>query len=498
MVPTKGKGLYTLRLCNSLLRRISKTSEPQFCGKILVFLSSTFPLTERSAVNLRGHVNLDHPILLDAAVQHSGESSVVDWVEVNKILRDKKEEERNSYFQSIQGLDLKPLVHTLSILVEEQDLPYNFYQAFWLFQDFCKNGLCLASEASTCQVKVPASLEVPEETTFKPLLNVGTPSTLEATQPIVFVFWPLFVQLVDLILTLFRQLRETALSGDSLNFPVDSLKPYEFVSPYYLASKKLLQFQLKDPKFHIRCILEFSIVFAGFSRHFKARNDKSFEEQVEFLEKEFQKTLDLLDLYGVDSDSITRLIKEECQWDQWKKQGCPAYEQYQTEAEKDIVMTNPIVTVPERTLSPISDLLGDAVVPITKDVALERIRTRFLPRPSAIAYLEPLREQLKPDSGIEREYRLDNQALFISTAMRLILRDPNYNLLDSIVEKETKENDQTMENNKLQRSSVISARRIVFDFLYKKYPELQGTKTCISGNNDEDMMDFFSEALTQK
>lgn len=43
-------------MCNALLRRLSKTHNSVFCGKILVFLSFTFSLSERSAVNLTGKV----------------------------------------------------------------------------------------------------------------------------------------------------------------------------------------------------------------------------------------------------------------------------------------------------------------------------------------------------------------------------------------------------------------------------------------------------------
>ncbi|ORX59995.1 hypothetical protein BCR36DRAFT_579443 [Piromyces finnis] len=60
MLPTKGKGLILLRFCNELLRRVSKTENTVLCGKILMFLASVFPLTERSGVNLRGDFDSDN------------------------------------------------------------------------------------------------------------------------------------------------------------------------------------------------------------------------------------------------------------------------------------------------------------------------------------------------------------------------------------------------------------------------------------------------------
>lgn len=49
--------LIVLRICNSLLRKLSKTCNTEFCGRILTFLSSVYPLTEKSALNAVGLVN---------------------------------------------------------------------------------------------------------------------------------------------------------------------------------------------------------------------------------------------------------------------------------------------------------------------------------------------------------------------------------------------------------------------------------------------------------
>lgn len=56
-MPGRGKGLILLRLCNKLLRRLSAETNNVFCGRILMFLANSFPLGERSGVNLRGDFN---------------------------------------------------------------------------------------------------------------------------------------------------------------------------------------------------------------------------------------------------------------------------------------------------------------------------------------------------------------------------------------------------------------------------------------------------------
>eukprot|EP00850_Spirogloea_muscicola_P001667 SM000006S19432 [mRNA] locus=s6:733374:739060:+ [translate_table: standard] len=53
---SRGK-LLMLRTCNLLLRRLSKTYDVVFCGRILMFLTHFFPLSERSGVNVKGAFN---------------------------------------------------------------------------------------------------------------------------------------------------------------------------------------------------------------------------------------------------------------------------------------------------------------------------------------------------------------------------------------------------------------------------------------------------------
>ncbi|KAF3205744.1 hypothetical protein TWF191_001764 [Orbilia oligospora] len=62
---TKGKGIILLRLCNELLRRLSKSEDTVFCGRIFVFLTKSFPLSERSGVNLRGEFHVENKTTFD-------------------------------------------------------------------------------------------------------------------------------------------------------------------------------------------------------------------------------------------------------------------------------------------------------------------------------------------------------------------------------------------------------------------------------------------------
>lgn len=43
-----------------LLRRLSRTQQTVFCGRILLFLAKFFPITERSGLNVISEFNLDN------------------------------------------------------------------------------------------------------------------------------------------------------------------------------------------------------------------------------------------------------------------------------------------------------------------------------------------------------------------------------------------------------------------------------------------------------
>lgn len=70
-----------LRSCNDLLRRLSKSQNTVFCGRILIFLARFFPLFERSGLNLISEFNHENSIQIsheDEGVFEQGNSSIVE------------------------------------------------------------------------------------------------------------------------------------------------------------------------------------------------------------------------------------------------------------------------------------------------------------------------------------------------------------------------------------------------------------------------------------
>ena len=56
----KQKQLVILRSCNELLRRLSRAEDTAFCGRVFIFMFQSFPLGDRSSVNLRGEYHVEN------------------------------------------------------------------------------------------------------------------------------------------------------------------------------------------------------------------------------------------------------------------------------------------------------------------------------------------------------------------------------------------------------------------------------------------------------
>ena len=54
-----------LRSCNELLRRLSRAEDTAFCGRVFIFLFQSFPLGDKSSVNLRGEYHIENVTTFD-------------------------------------------------------------------------------------------------------------------------------------------------------------------------------------------------------------------------------------------------------------------------------------------------------------------------------------------------------------------------------------------------------------------------------------------------
>ncbi|XP_015588644.1 THO complex subunit 1 [Cephus cinctus] len=96
-----------LRMCNDLLRRLSRSQQTVFCGRILLFLAKFFPFSERSGLNIVSEFNLENHTEFGT---EKSEEDVLDHISEDD---DKLE--------------------------AKIPIDYNLYRKFWALQDFFRN-----------------------------------------------------------------------------------------------------------------------------------------------------------------------------------------------------------------------------------------------------------------------------------------------------------------------------------------------------------------------
>lgn len=79
----KAKNLIILRACNELLRRLSRAEDTVFCGRVFIFLFQSFPLGDRSSVNLRGEYHVENVTVFED-VPPRAESELENGMEVDQ------------------------------------------------------------------------------------------------------------------------------------------------------------------------------------------------------------------------------------------------------------------------------------------------------------------------------------------------------------------------------------------------------------------------------
>ena len=77
----ESKKLVILRTCNELLRRLSRAEDTAFCGRVFIYMFQSFPLGDKSSVNLRGEYHVENVTTYDqtpAPAEDGADRMVVD------------------------------------------------------------------------------------------------------------------------------------------------------------------------------------------------------------------------------------------------------------------------------------------------------------------------------------------------------------------------------------------------------------------------------------
>ncbi|KAK4705976.1 THO complex subunit 1, partial [Phenoliferia sp. Uapishka_3] len=236
MHPQKGKGPPLLRLLNELLRRLpkSKAQDVIFSGRILMFLSTVFPLGEKSGVNLRGNFNI-------------GKETVWEEPEV------KVEDEKTGDVVVKLAADDDDDVQIMEVV--EEGAPTSppkedFYTTFWSLQRYFNNPPLLFSPAS------PSTYSTPSNTTPAP------------PQDHYSLFHTSLQKTLDVFAAATKSEKELSGAGKekAVGAPAplpgageEELEHYFF--PKFLTSRKLLDLEISDPAFRRQILIQMLVVF---------------------------------------------------------------------------------------------------------------------------------------------------------------------------------------------------------------------------------------------
>ncbi|KAH6604012.1 nuclear matrix [Trichoderma cornu-damae] len=91
----KQKNLVILRSCNELLRRLSRAEDTAFCGRVFIFMFQSFPLGDRSSVNLRGEYHVENVTAFEAPEDEDGKMELDTQADAAKEQGDAKAGAKN-------------------------------------------------------------------------------------------------------------------------------------------------------------------------------------------------------------------------------------------------------------------------------------------------------------------------------------------------------------------------------------------------------------------
>ncbi|KAI1500468.1 THO complex subunit 1 transcription elongation factor-domain-containing protein [Biscogniauxia marginata] len=143
----KQKQLVILRSCNDLLRRLSRAEDAAFCGRVFIFMFQSFPLGDRSSVNLRGEYHVENVTNFEAVTDTS--EDVTDKMDVDAEADTPKDE----------GKESKSTTKTVSFDAKNKpasEKPLDtdaLYPIFWSLQHFFSQPTTLFDSAQLTKFK---------------------------------------------------------------------------------------------------------------------------------------------------------------------------------------------------------------------------------------------------------------------------------------------------------------------------------------------------------
>lgn len=370
-----------LRMCNDLLRRLSSSQNTVFCGRIQLFLARLFPLSEKSALNLMSHFNLENVTMY--------KSSTVDLPNSQKEVGEE------------EGEDMEIETTPGNTLASERPIDYNLYEKLWMLQDFFRQ-----------------------------------PTQCFHSDP-----WKRFMSIVQEVLQSFSsyKLENIPIKRRPSIKDIDTENLHSFSSSHYFAkyltSENLVNLQLSDSHFRRHVLIQLLILFQYLTGDVKFKTSSQVlpDSQLLWVKEISGQVVVLLEETPPDGKSFAEYIKlvieREETWITWKNEGCPSFEK-------------PLAQIPSLSAKT-KERLGDKIYKLKeeKDIGSQELSRLWnlcpdnlescssaerIFVPSLDIFLEEPLEQSKADSQVPKEDRLISNPNFRWQALRLLSRESTH------------------------------------------------------------------------
>ncbi|KAM8849660.1 THO complex subunit 1 [Spinachia spinachia] len=280
---TAGKN-YLLRMCNDLLRRLSKSQNTVFCGRIQLFLARLFPLSEKSGLNLQSQFNLENITVFNKNEQES-------------TFGQKHAEEKEDGMDVEEGeMGEEEAPAPCSIPID-----YNLYRKFWTLQDYFRNPVQCYDKFS----------------------------------------WMTFLKFSDETLAVFKSYKLDDMQASKRK--LEELKASGGEHVYFakfLTSEKLMDLQLSDSNFRRHILLQYLILFQYLKGQVKFKSSGCVlnDDQTTWIEDTTKLVFQLLKEIPPDGDKFATMVEHilntEENWNGWKNEGCSSFVKERTVDEK--------------------------------------------------------------------------------------------------------------------------------------------------------------------
>lgn len=374
--PGKGKGLILLRLCNELIRRLSRPTREHtvFVGRVLSLLSSVFPLGERSGVNFRGDFNVDNKTTWDeVAVEEEDYSPAAESesendedtaiiqrnIESGDTERELAEGEKS---EKSSDEELLKSIHDPA-----------FYTLFWQVQAWFGNPTLLFASQPDKTIALPKGVPDPVpggNSSMMRTFRISTRHILDVFDAVGRKEKELEGKADTTKQEGESQTRHThdvaewPEAGDQVNEPsrkkrkIDSTnesadddeekKDIDSFFPKYLTGRNLFEYELRDATFRRHVLAQYLVLFQYLRSFTQSQKDKRAEwknkaminlqpisaqafvldeADEHWIQDTWRMVVGLLNLIPpqgkVFADSMLQVLRREARWIKWKTDNCP-------------------------------------------------------------------------------------------------------------------------------------------------------------------------------